>query len=174
MSRILVGHVASLLTTVIICNSTHAGVVGFQESFSQGAANWRGSTSATALKWSTVGSSIYEVFVTSNFNLANTQSGGIAANIIRAAASAGSSAGAYQGNRAADGVTGVSLWFRHDLAESIALSNIGNMQIGFVVPASLVGQNINGNFDMRGFSIVPAPGALTLLTMSALLMRRRR
>ena len=96
MSRIHVGHVASLRATVIICDSTHAGVVGFQESFSQGAANWRGSTSATALNWSTVGSPIDEAFVTSNFNLANTQSGGIPATIIRAAASAGSSAGAYQ------------------------------------------------------------------------------
>lgn len=105
-----------------------------------------------------------------------------------------------KGNRAADGVTGVSFWFRNDLAESIALSfrvaspqnypgasafdglsiaantytlvefnllevrdewvsfegnndatalsNAGNMQIRFVVPASLVGRNINGNFDL--------------------------
>ena len=32
--------------------------------------------------------------------------------------------------------------------DATALSNAGNMQIRFVVPASLVGRDINGNFDL--------------------------
>jgi hypothetical protein len=53
-------------------------------------------------------------------------------------------------------------------------SNIGNMQIGFSVPAALAGQNVNGSFDLTNFNIVPAPGALALLALGGLAARRRR
>lgn len=56
----------------------------------------------------------------------------------------------------------------------VALSNVGNMQIGFLVPASIAGQDINGSFDMTGFSVVPTPGALALIALSGLVARRRR
>lgn len=53
-------------------------------------------------------------------------------------------------------------------------SNIGNMQFGFSVPAALVGQNIDGHFDIDGVTITPAPGALALLTLAGAARRRRR
>lgn len=53
-------------------------------------------------------------------------------------------------------------------------SNIGNMQLGFAVPAALIGQNIDGHFDIDGFTIVPAPGAWALLMVAGVATRRRR
>jgi len=53
-------------------------------------------------------------------------------------------------------------------------SNIGNMQFGFTVPASLAGQNIDGRFDIADFNIVPAPAGLALLGVAGLTARRRR
>lgn len=53
-------------------------------------------------------------------------------------------------------------------------SNIGNIQLGFQVPASLAGQNITGSFDMTGFTLTPAPGALALLAVGGLVRHRRR
>ncbi|MFM7051999.1 MAG: hypothetical protein ACKOYN_07715 [Planctomycetota bacterium] len=53
-------------------------------------------------------------------------------------------------------------------------SNIGNMQFGFSVTPGLAGQNINGTFDIAGFQIVPAPGAIALLGLAGLALRRRR
>ncbi len=54
------------------------------------------------------------------------------------------------------------------------LSNIGAMQLGFVVPTALAGQNIVGNFDMTNFAITPAPGACALLALAGMTGRRRR
>ena len=53
-------------------------------------------------------------------------------------------------------------------------SNIANMQFGFAVPASMVGQNIDGHFDIANFTIVPAPAGLALLGLGALGVSRRR
>ena len=53
-------------------------------------------------------------------------------------------------------------------------SNIANMQFGFTVPTSMVGQDIDGHFDLAGFAIVPAPGALSALCLGVLGMRTRR
>jgi hypothetical protein len=53
-------------------------------------------------------------------------------------------------------------------------SNIGNMQFGFTVPAVLAGQNIDAQFDITDFNVVPAPGALALLAVAGLAGRRRR
>ena len=53
-------------------------------------------------------------------------------------------------------------------------SNIGNMQFGFTVPASMVGQNIDGHFDLANFTIVPAPGAFALIGLGGLASSRRR
>lgn len=57
-------------------------------------------------------------------------------------------------------------------------SNIGNIQIGFNVPASLAGQNIDARFDIDNFAIVPAPGTGAGLAMAfgafGLASRRRR
>lgn len=39
------------------------------------------------------------------------------------------------------------------------MSSIANIQIGFLVPEALAGQDVTGRFDMTGFSIVPAPAA---------------
>ncbi len=218
--------VPSLLAITVTASTASAAVVGFHESFTSGSANWRGASSATTLSWSSSGGPGDASYVTSIHNLSTTQAGGYPQTVIRASASAGSSALAYAGNWAAEGVTGVSFWFRHNLAESlmmtlrvaspqnypaasaydgvsiaantwtlvefdlratggewasfegtsygVALSNVGNMQIGFQVPASLAGQNINGSFDMTGFSVVPAPGAIALVALSGLVSRRRR
>jgi hypothetical protein len=57
---------------------------------------------------------------------------------------------------------------------SAIFSNIGNIQLGFQVPASLAGRNITGSFDMTGFTLAPAPGALALLGVGGLMRGRRR
>ncbi len=57
---------------------------------------------------------------------------------------------------------------------SAIFSNIGNIQLGFQVPPSLAGQNITGTFDMTGFTLTPAPGALALLGVGGLMRNRRR
>lgn len=53
-------------------------------------------------------------------------------------------------------------------------SNIGNIQLGFNVPAGYAGQNIDVKFDIDNFTIVPAPGALAMLGFAGLISRRRR
>jgi hypothetical protein len=53
-------------------------------------------------------------------------------------------------------------------------SNIGNIQLGFNVPAGYAGLNLNVNFDVDNFTIIPAPGTLTLLGIAGLGSRRRR
>jgi hypothetical protein len=226
MSALRIVAVPALASLSIAVAPADAAVIGFHESFAAGAANWRGATSTTLLSWSQTGGPLDHAFVSSAFNLAATQAGGIPSTLIRASASAGSSSLAYAGNWAAEGVTGVNFWFRHDLADSIgltlrvaspqnypgasafdgvliapnvwtlvsfdlrpeggewisfegttyatALSNVGNMQVGFNVPASLAGQNITGHFDMTGFSIVPGPGTLALLALGGVISRRRR
>ncbi|MBM4052967.1 MAG: hypothetical protein FJ270_09555 [Planctomycetes bacterium] len=57
---------------------------------------------------------------------------------------------------------------------SAIFSNIGNIQLGFQVPAALAGQNITGSFDMTGFNLTPAPGAVALLAAGGLVRSRRR
>ena len=52
-------------------------------------------------------------------------------------------------------------------------SNIGNMQFGFNVPASLAGQNIDARFDIDNFRIIPAPGAGAALALGALALTAR-
>jgi hypothetical protein len=55
-------------------------------------------------------------------------------------------------------------------------SNIGNMQFGFNVPASLAGQDIDARFDIDNFRIIPTPGAGAALALGVfgLTARRRR
>jgi len=57
---------------------------------------------------------------------------------------------------------------------SAIFSNIGNIQLGFQVPAALAGQNITGTFSMTDFTLTPAPGALALLAAGGLVRGRRR
>lgn len=55
-------------------------------------------------------------------------------------------------------------------------SNVGNMQFGFNVPASLAGQDIDARFDIDNFRIIPTPGAGAAFVVGAfgLASRRRR
>lgn len=53
-------------------------------------------------------------------------------------------------------------------------SNIGNLQFGFNVPASLAGQNIDARFDIDNFRVIPAPGTALAFGAMGLLARRRR
>jgi hypothetical protein len=205
--------------------SASAEIAGFVEDFTAGDANWRGDSLAATLEWSSSGAPGGDAFVTSVFNLSGTTAGGFPATVIRAASSVGSSDGAYVGDWITAGVTGVSFWFRHDLAESIQLSlrvapatnfpggsaygaivaanewtqvhfdltpsssqwisfsgtswaavmqSIANIQIGFLVPEPLAGQDVVGRFDMTDFSIVPAPAALAFLALGGAFATRRR
>jgi hypothetical protein len=52
-------------------------------------------------------------------------------------------------------------------------SNIGNIQIGFNVPTSLAGQNIDARFDIDNVHIVPAPASMLLLSLGLVARRRR-
>ena len=53
-------------------------------------------------------------------------------------------------------------------------SSIGNLQIGVQVPGSLAGFDSDFTFDIDNVSIVPAPGAASLLLAGLLTGRRRR
>ncbi len=226
IARFVVTPSVSVLALAAVTSTASAGVIGFNEWFSTGDASWRGASSATTLAWTNGGGPDGVSYVTSSHNLSTTQAGGTPQTVIRASAAAGSSGLGYAGDWASEGVTGVSFWFRHDLAESVsltlrvaspqnypgasafdglsiaantwtqvefdlspvggewvsfegtsygvALSNVGNMQIGFIVPASLAGQDFTGHFDMTGFTVVPGPGALALLGLGGLVARRRR
>ncbi len=114
--------VSSFASLALTAATAHGAVIGFHESFALDAANWRGATSAMTLGWTSLGGPSDASYVTSTYNLAATQAGGVPSTLIRASASAGSSALAYAGNWATEGVTGVSFWFRHDLSEAITLS----------------------------------------------------
>jgi hypothetical protein len=105
-----------------ITASASAGIVGFVEDFPTGDANWRGATDAVPLEWSALGGPDGAAYVTSVFDLSGTSAGGFPATVIRASASQDASGGEYVGNWLAAGVTGVSFWFRHDLAEPIQSS----------------------------------------------------
>jgi hypothetical protein len=54
------------------------------------------------------------------------------------------------------------------------MQSIANIQIGFLVPEALAGQDVVGRFDMTGFTIVPAPAAAALLAMVGAMGSRRR
>jgi len=57
----------------------------------------------------------------------------------------------------------------------MVFEDIGRIQFGLNVPASLAGQNIDGRFDIDNAGvIVPAPGSLALALGLGLLARRRR
>lgn len=222
MSIVRVGAAALTLAASV---STSAEIVGFVEAFETGDANWRGDSLASALEWSAAGGPGDAPHVTSVFSLSGTTAGGFPATVIRAASSVGSSGGAYVGDWIDAGVTGVSFWFRHDLAEPVQLSlrvapatnfpggsaygaivaanewtqvhfdltpssaqwvsfsgtswaavmqSIANIQIGFLVPEALAGQDVVGRFDMTDFAIVPAPVATAVLLMGAATGSRRR
>lgn len=53
-------------------------------------------------------------------------------------------------------------------------SSIGNIQLGFNVPAGLGGQDINARFDIDNFAIVPTPASIALLAMGGFTVARRR
>jgi len=53
-------------------------------------------------------------------------------------------------------------------------SNVGHLQIGVEVPASLAGQDAPFNFDIDNVTIVPAPSPIAGLALASLLAARRR
>ncbi|MEY3022689.1 MAG: hypothetical protein RIS86_1887 [Planctomycetota bacterium] len=221
-------HVTSTAAVLVatIASFASADIVGFTENFATGSAGWRNAGGTVDLDWAASGGPDGGAFATSVFNLSGTTPGGFPPTVIRAHAAYGSSDGAYVGNWIEAGVTGVSFWFRHDLAEAITVtgrfatpnntpgasvvsftpiaantwtlvtfdltegssqivslgggtysaifSNVGNMQFGFTVPPSLAGTDVDGRFDIAGFTIVPAPGALALLGLAGIAPRRRR
>jgi hypothetical protein len=217
---------AAAVAVSCVVSHASAAIVGFNESFASGSANWRNSNGATDLAWSATGGPNGLSYASSTFNLSTTTVGGFPPTVIRAHASYGSSNGGYVGNWIAEGATGVTFMFRHNLTEAVSVtgrfatptnapgasaigdavvapntwtlitfdlregsssiislgggtyqaifSNIGNMQFGFTVPAVLAGQNIDAQFDITDFNVVPAPGALALLAVAGLAGRRRR
>lgn len=218
--------VVAVSASMLVANTAHASVVGFTERFVSNSASWRNSNGAADLAWFASGGPTGGSYASSTFNLSVTTAGGFPPTVIRAQQGYGSSGGAFAGNWIADGVTGITFKFRHDLSEAVnvtgrfasannfpgaavvaftpvqpntwttifidmtatspnfvsfegssyaaVFSNIGNMQFGFTVPTALVGQNIDGHFDIADFAIVPAPGAMALLGVAGLASRRRR
>ncbi len=216
----------ALLATAALAAPASAGIVGFHESFSSGAQQWRNFNGTSELLWNGSGGPDDSAYVSGLYNLSPTTVGGFPPTVIRAAQSYGSSDGSYAGNWIEAGVTGVGFWFRHDLSQAITVtgrfatpvntpgasvistqavqantwtfisfdltqgssqivslgggtynsifSNIGNMQIGFMVPAALAGQNVTGTFSMTGFTVVPAPGAMALAALAGGIVRSRR
>lgn len=54
------------------------------------------------------------------------------------------------------------------------MQSIANIQIGFLVPEALAGQDVVGRFDMTDFAIVPSPAALAIFALGGSILSRRR
>lgn len=67
-----------------------------------------------------------------------------------------------------------NLIFEGPFTYNQVFGNIGHVQIGVSTPASLAGLNALFDFDLDNVSIVPEPGALTLLVLGAAAMLKRR
>lgn len=52
-------------------------------------------------------------------------------------------------------------------------SNIGNLQIGVIVPKELAGVDVDFMFDLDKVAIIPGPGALAMVVIGVLMIRRR-
>lgn len=128
-----------------------ADIVGFNESFTENAANWRNSNGAADLSWFASGGPGDMSYASSTFNLLSTTVGGFPPTVIRAHSSYGSSGGAYVGDWIAAGVTGVNFMFRHDLSEAVTVTG------RFATPTNAPGASVVS-------SIVVLPDTWTLIT----------
>lgn len=132
-------------------SSASAAILGFNESFVTGSANWRNSNGATDLAWFATGGPGGLAYASSTFNLSSTTVGGFPPTVIRAHASYGSSAGGYVGNWIAEGATGVTFLFRHDLSEAVTVTG------RFATPTNAPGASAIAN-------TVVLPNTWTLVT----------
>ena len=114
--------VSAIVTAFTVVSPASAAILGFNESFTAGSANWRNSNGATDLAWFATGGPGGLAYASSTFNLSSTTVGGFPPTVIRAHASYGSSAGGYVGDWIAEGATGVTFLFRHDLTEAVTVT----------------------------------------------------
>ena len=168
-------QVSNWLTTAVVscvfAMQASAGVVGFNESFTANSASWRNSNGAADLAWFSSGGPSGGSYASSTFNLISTTAGGFPPTVIRAQPVQANVWTTIFINLTATSPNFVSF---EGSSYAAVFSNIGNMQFGFTVPAALVGQNIDGHFDIADFNIVPAPGALALIGLVGLARRRAR
>lgn len=141
--------VSAIAFTVV--SPASAAILGFNESFSAGSANWRNSNGATDLAWFATGGPGGLAYASSTFNLSSTTVGGFPPTVIRAHASYGSSAGGYVGDWIAEGATGVTFLFRHDLTEAVTVTG------RFATPTNAPGASAIAN-------TVVLPNTWTLIT----------
>lgn len=141
------------VAVAVSCVVSHASaaIVGFNESFTSGSANWRNSNGATDLAWSATGGPGGLSYASSTFNLSTTTVGGFPPTVIRAHASYGSSNGGYVGDWIAEGATGVTFMFRHNLTEAVSVTG------RFATPTNAPGASAIGD-------AVVAPNTWTLVT----------
>ena len=143
--------VVAAIAAVSIVPSASAAILGFNESFATGSANWRNSNGASDLAWFASGGPGGLAYASSTFNLSTTTVGGFPPTVIRAHASYGSSAGGYVGNWIAAGATGVNFRFRHDLAEAVTVTG------RFATPTNAPGASAIAN-------TIVLPNTWTLIT----------
>jgi hypothetical protein len=149
-----VAAVTAVSATVIasaFVSPASAAILGFNESFAAGSANWRNSNGAADLAWTPSGGPLGLAYATSTFNLSGTTVGGFPPTVIRAHASYGSSDGGYVGNWIAEGATGVTFLFRHDLTEAVTVTG------RFATPTNAPGASAIAN-------TVVLPNTWTLIT----------
>jgi hypothetical protein len=143
--------VSAIVTAFTVVSPASAAILGFNESFTAGSANWRNSNGATDLAWFATGGPGGLAYASSTFNLSSTTVGGFPPTVIRAHASYGSSAGGYVGDWIAEGATGVTFLFRHDLTEAVTVTG------RFATPTNAPGASAIAN-------TVVLPNTWTLIT----------
>ncbi len=142
---------SAIVAPAVVTSAASADILGFNESFVANSASWRNSNGATDLAWYATGGPKGMSYASSTFNLSTTTVGGFPPTVIRAHASYGSSAGGYVGNWIAEGATGVTFRFRHDLTEAVTVTG------RFATPTNAPGASAIAN-------TIVLPNTWTLIT----------
>lgn len=201
--------VVAMTTIFTIGETAQAVIVPFTEDFSPTVAEWRNSTGLADLTWNSTGGPDGGAYASGTFNFQSNATGDTPA-FIRGHdeyGASGSSGGAFVGNWVTGGVTGISMWVRHNAPTSLSyfvryaspsnfpgaatvypvsvppgqwsqiiiplpnpsivfegpftypmvFSNIGHVQIGVSVPASMAGVNQDYTFEVDKISLLNTP-----------------
>lgn len=116
LNRNSISIVTSLFLALSTGGASVAAIVPFTENFTNDSADWRANDQITNLTWNAAGGPDGSSYASGNFSFQNQAEGGRPA-ILRAHdefGPSGSSGGAFVGNWLSEGVTGFSMWVRHN------------------------------------------------------------